>query len=171
MNTRKLLVMPLVLTCFVCQSELFSQTQTSQVEWSSFNQGFGAASSAGTQVCSALGQSFVGSAQNSNSQIASGFLVHPLIRDTKTAVEEKAQKESQLPTAYKLEQNYPNPFNPSTTIAFALPKPSQVTLKMFDVFGREVTTLAEGGFPAGWHQVIVEAGKFSSGVFLSFARR
>lgn len=165
MNTRKLLVMPLVLTCFVCQSELFSQTQTSQVEWSSFNQGFGAASSAGTQVCSALGQSFVGSTQNTNSQIASGFLVHPLIRDTKTAVEEKAQKESQLPTAYKLEQNYPNPFNPSTTIAFALPKPSEVILKVFDAYGREVAKLVEGRLPAGRHEVVLDARPFSSGVY------
>ncbi|MCL4708998.1 T9SS type A sorting domain-containing protein [bacterium] len=165
MNTKKLLVSSLVLTCFVYQSEAFSQTPINKIEWSSFNQGFGAASSAGTQICSALGQSFVGSAQNANSQIASGFLVHPLICETGTAVEEKAQEESQLPASYELEQNYPNPFNPSTTIAFALPKLSEVTLKVFDASGREVATLVEGRLLAGRHEVVLDARPFSSGVY------
>lgn len=163
MSTQKIFVMLLMPACFFCQNEAFAQTN--KIEWSSFNQGFGSASSAGTQVCSALGQSFVGSTQNTNSQIASGFLVHPLISDTKTAVEEKTQEESQLPTSYELEQNYPNPFNPSTTIAFALPRTSEVTLKIFDASGREVATLVEGRLPAGRHQVVLDARPFSSGVY------
>lgn len=163
MNTKKIFILQLVSACFLYQSE--ASAQTSQIEWSSFNQGFGAASSAGTQICSALGQSFVGSAQNANSQIASGFLAHPLISDTKTAVEEKAREESQLPTSYELEQNYPNPFNPSTTIAFALPKLSEVTLNIFDAYGREVATLVEGRLPAGRHEVVLDARPFSSGVY------
>ncbi|MCG3153714.1 MAG: hypothetical protein DKINENOH_00304 [bacterium] len=66
---------------------------------------------------------------------------------------------------YALEQNYPNPFNPSTTIAFALPKLSEVTLKIFDASGREVKTLVEGRLPAGRHEVVLDASPFSSGVY------
>ena len=64
-----------------------------------------------------------------------------------------------------MQQNYPNPFNPSTTIAFALPKSSTVALKLFDMFGRELATLAEGKFSAGRHQVVFDATAFSSGVY------
>lgn len=163
MSTQKIFVMLLMPACFFCQNEAFAQTN--KIEWSSFNQGFGASSSAGTQICSALGQSFVGATQNTSTQITGGFLVHPLIRDTKTAVEEKAREESQLPTSYELEQNYPNPFNPSTTIAFALPKLSEVTLKIFDAYGREVATLVEGRLSAGRHEVVLDARPFSSGVY------
>ncbi len=163
MNMKKFFIMLLALICIGYQSRAF--TQTSRVEWSSFNQGIGLPNSASTQVCSAIGQSFVGSAQNANTQVISGFLVHPSISGLKTAVEEKKQEESQLPTSYELEQNYPNPFNPSTTIAFALPKPSEVTLKIFDASGREVATLVEGRLPAGKHEVVLDAGPFSSGVY------
>ncbi|MGI0013651.1 MAG: T9SS type A sorting domain-containing protein [Nitrososphaera sp.] len=163
MNTKKLFVMQVVLACIAYQSETFAQT--SKVEWSSFNLGFSTPSSANTQVCTAIGQSFVGATQNAGTQVVSGFLVHPLISGLKTAVDEKTQEESQLPTSYELEQNYPNPFNPSTTIAFALPKPSEVTLKIFDASGREVATLVEGKLPAGKHKVILDASPFSSGVY------
>ncbi len=163
MNTKKFFVLSLVLACFIYQSETFAQT--SKVEWSSFNLGFGVPSSTNTQLCSAIGQSFVGATQNASVQVISGFLVHPFIAGVKTAVEEKAPEESQLPTSYELEQNYPNPFNPSTTIAFALPKPSEVTLKIFDAFGREVATLVEGKLPAGRHEVVLDASPFSSGVY------
>jgi hypothetical protein len=51
------------------------------------------------------------------------------------------QSGSAIPTEFALSQNYPNPFNPATTIQFAIPKTSTVTLKVFDALGREVTTL------------------------------
>ncbi len=57
------------------------------------------------------------------------------------------------PAALALGQNYPNPFNPTTAISFGLPAPAAVRLTIFDVSGREVTTLAEGEFPAGWHNL------------------
>jgi len=58
-----------------------------------------------------------------------------------------------LPDRYALGQNYPNPFNPTTTIGFALPRASRVTLDVYDVSGRVVTRLFNGTLPAGSHQV------------------
>lgn len=163
MNTKRLFAILLGLTCFIYQSEAFSQTPTSKIEWSSFNMGFAVPASASNMVKSAVGQAFVGVAQQANTRLASGFLAHPDISEPPNAVDEKP--ETALPTSYELEQNYPNPFNPSTTIAFALPKPSAVTLKVFDASGREVATLVEGKLPAGKHEVVLDASPFSSGVY------
>ena len=54
-----------------------------------------------------------------------------------------------LPTAFRLEQNHPNPFNPSTTIRFALPEASQVSIVVYDVLGRRVRTLLNEARDAG----------------------
>lgn len=58
-----------------------------------------------------------------------------------------------LPVAYHLSQNYPNPFNPSTSIAFSLPKRTQVSLEVYNVMGQLVGTPADGEYPAGEHVV------------------
>ena len=71
-----------------------------------------------------------------------------------------------LPSSPILQQNYPNPFNPETTISFSLPKESDVTLQIFDLLGREITTLADGVFGTGAHQVKWSAGSVSSGIYL-----
>ena len=60
---------------------------------------------------------------------------------------------NKLPDGYELEQNYPNPFNPSTTISFSLPKECFVTLKVFDVLGREVATLVNENKRPGEYEV------------------
>lgn len=66
---------------------------------------------------------------------------------------------------FQLLQNYPNPFNPSTTIRFSLPQREQVTLKVFDVLGREVATLVDGELSAGEHSVVYNTKQLSSGVY------
>lgn len=70
-----------------------------------------------------------------------------------------------LPNSYNLAQNYPNPFNPSTTINYQLPTQSHVTLKVFDVLGREVTTLANENKKPGSYEVEFDGSKLPSGVY------
>jgi hypothetical protein len=70
-----------------------------------------------------------------------------------------------LPDAWRLEQNYPNPFNPVTNIAFTVPSPSHVTMKIYDQIGREVTTLVAEELEAGRHAVQWNASGVSSGVY------
>ena len=64
-----------------------------------------------------------------------------------------------------LYQNYPNPFNPVTTIEFQIPNTDLVSIKIYDILGREITTLLDKIVPAGWHQVHWDAGTVPSGVY------
>jgi hypothetical protein len=70
-----------------------------------------------------------------------------------------------LPHAHALEQNYPNPFNPSTTINFTLHVSTHVTLKIFDMLGREVTTLLDEPMNGGLHAHYWDASTYPSGVY------
>ncbi|MGH7493046.1 MAG: T9SS type A sorting domain-containing protein [bacterium] len=80
-----------------------------------------------------------------------------------TAVE--APNEANSPHEYRLYQNYPNPFNASTEISFAVPRAGRVSLKIYDVVGREVATLVEGEVQPGLHRVKWEAGGLPSGMY------
>jgi hypothetical protein len=72
----------------------------------------------------------------------------------------------ELPRETFLYQNYPNPFNNATTIRYSLPRPGNVTLKLYDLLGREVLTMLDGKYiEAGEHQFAVEASGLSSGSF------
>jgi hypothetical protein len=66
-----------------------------------------------------------------------------------TGVEEIAV----IPNEFSLEQNYPNPFNPTTTIKYSLPENSFVTIRIFDMLGREVNTLVNKEMTAGTHSI------------------
>ena len=69
------------------------------------------------------------------------------------------------PFEFSLSQNYPNPFNPVTTINFSLPVKGIVTLKIYDVAGREVKTLINEIKDAGVNSVTFDASLLSSGVY------
>ena len=79
-----------------------------------------------------------------------------------TGVKEAAQI---LPTSFSLDQNYPNPFNPSTMIQYQIPKQSFVSLKVFDLLGREVATLVIGVKRAGIYNVDWDAWRLATGVY------
>jgi hypothetical protein len=66
---------------------------------------------------------------------------------------------------YYLSQNYPNPFNPSTIIGYQLPISSNVTLKVYDLLGREVATLVDEYRPAGSYEVEFNASDLTSGIY------
>ena len=70
-----------------------------------------------------------------------------------------------VPTKYYLSQNYPNPFNPSTLIKYQLPVSDNVTLKVYDVLGNEITTLVNEFKPAGSYSISFDASKLSSGIY------
>lgn len=66
---------------------------------------------------------------------------------------------------FKLEQNYPNPFNPSTEISFSIPEDLHVTLKVYDLLGREAALLVNEDKTAGNHKITFEASGLSSGIY------
>jgi hypothetical protein len=80
--------------------------------------------------------------------------------------------EQEIPNKFVLYQNYPNPFNPSTTISFSIPSSTEyysvlqnVTLKVYDILGREVATLVNERKPAGMYNVQCIMNNVSSGVY------
>lgn len=68
-------------------------------------------------------------------------------------------------TQFSLTPNFPNPFNPTTVIKYALPIDAYVTIKIYDILGREVSTLVQQEQTAGWHEVSVDASTLSSGIY------
>jgi len=70
-----------------------------------------------------------------------------------------------VPKEFVLYQNYPNPFNPSTKIIYELSKASFVTLKVYDILGREISTLINQHQSSGRHEIIFNASHLSSGVY------
>jgi hypothetical protein len=71
-----------------------------------------------------------------------------------------------VPSAYSLSQNYPNPFNPSTTILFGIPEASGVTLTLYDITGRQVSTLVQSQLAPGYYRCVWNAAGSASGMYL-----
>jgi len=73
--------------------------------------------------------------------------------------------DSEIPKNIKLEQNYPNPFNPQTTIKFSVPKTGFVSLKIFDIQGKEVKSLIAEKFEPGNYEIKLTSEGLSSGLY------
>jgi uncharacterized protein (DUF1501 family) len=97
---------------------------------------------------SMLSQWFGVSADELSAVLLRNFTQLPIIKPG-TAVD--VEHPSAAPIEYQLYANYPNPFNPATTISYDLPNDADVVLKVYDMLGREVTTLVDGRQGAGHH--------------------
>jgi hypothetical protein len=85
--------------------------------------------------------------------------------DSGTGVKNDESSNS-IPNHFRLDQNYPNPFNPETTISYSSPKSEHVTLKVFDVLGREIATLVNENKVAGNYNVKFNASELPSGIYI-----
>lgn len=143
-----------------------SDSSVTQItEWGSFN----ITSIAPGEVAEPTGTfvvkvdtSFTG-AFNFNFEIESGGLVY--WKDSVSAIVTGIEDGITLPTSYSLSQNYPNPFNPSTTIKYQIPQLSLVTLKVFDVLGKEIATLVSEEKAVGSYEVEFNTKGLSSGIY------
>ena len=70
-----------------------------------------------------------------------------------------------IPQSYSLQQNYPNPFNPSTTIKYSIPKPSFVTLNIYDALGNMVKSVVNQNQSAGNYIESVDMSGYASGLY------
>ena len=91
--------------------------------------------------------------------------VRPNICVVSNVITNNGNLQSGIPSEFKLHQNYPNPFNPVTKIKFDVPKSSFVSLKVYDILGREVSVLVKENKQAGSYTVDFNASEFTSGVY------
>ena len=90
--------------------------------------------------------------------------IYGLALDDPLAVDEP--EGSPLPVTMELSQNYPNPFNPAMTIDYQIPQQGFVTLKVYDVLGREVAVLVGEEKSAGKYTINFEAPDLASGIYI-----
>jgi len=87
------------------------------------------------------------------------FIIDPAI------ISNTGNKNYQIPNSFKLFQNYPNPFNPTTKIDYGIAKNGFVSLKIYDVLGKELKTLVNENKNAGYYSIDFNGSEFSSGVY------
>ena len=115
------------------------------------------------------GNSYVDSYQLTYSEggAITGSIVFDDFRVVDKGVPTSTQEaDSDLPSEVQLSQNYPNPFNPVTSINFGLPENSDVSLKVYDMLGREVAVLFDGFKRQGYHSITFDASSLASGVYI-----
>jgi pimeloyl-ACP methyl ester carboxylesterase len=94
-----------------------------------------------------------------------GGIAEASIKVNVTSLTSVEKFDNSIPEKFELYQNYPNPFNPATTIKYGLPFDAKVTLKIFDILGREIVTLINKNKKAGTHRIEFNSRDISSGVY------
>lgn len=112
--------------------------------------------SVGVQLAAAGGSA--GTVHEGSIQLKDLRISYPEPADVSNEPEEQ-------PAGFTLGQNYPNPFNPVTTIEYSLDRGSDVSLRVFNVLGQEVTRLVNGHVPAGAHRATFDASTLPSGTY------
>ena len=107
------------------------------------------------------GRDFINNGTTSKPGYTSFTYPHPLRQNATSDV----SLLNPLPEKFQLFQNYPNPFNPSTRIQYQVSSISHVSLKVFDVLGKEVQTLVKEEKPAGQYEATFDASRLSSGIY------
>ena len=82
------------------------------------------------------------------------------------ALLEKTNSDELKPTEFSLDQNYPNPFNPSTRISYSIKEEGLVTLKVYDILGKEISTLVNENKPKGIYEAEFNASQLPSGMYI-----
>jgi hypothetical protein len=142
---------------------MFSRNAEAQylVEQSAFGNGGTDISGSGYSIAGTLGQSVTGITTGTSNDDYSGFWYPESSIITGIAKE----LQNALPKKYSLTQNYPNPFNPSTIINYSVPKAGLVTIKVYNVLGKEMSTLVNEEKTAGNYSVQFYGNHLSSGVY------
>jgi hypothetical protein len=153
---RRVVVLFLLISSVVTSCTLSAQ---SFIVWQSFNSGFGNSKGDDVSLLSLAGQPFIGNALGAGISLSSGFGSYG------SSITSVKDLQGKIPLAYALSQNYPNPFNPSTVIAFAVPEASHVSLEIYDIVGRNVSTLVNEDLLAGNYRSTLVADRLSSGVY------
>lgn len=122
-----------------------------------------------------IGASISGNTRNSIIGINSGFnkfkraAIAGMNNENPSLTELNVDKENikNNPIEFRLFENYPNPFNPTTTIRFNIPMTTNVSIKVYDIRGQEITTLVnQRYFEVGSYTVNFDASNLSSGIYL-----
>jgi len=123
--------------------------------------GGGVMSGVANRIIGTIGQPVTGTTAGTLNKASMGFWYAQKILVTSVT-----PGGSTLPVVFSLDQNYPNPFNPATTIGFALPKRSHVTLTLLNTLGQQVGQLINGEVDAGYHEVKLDGTNLASGVYI-----
>lgn len=153
---RGVVVLFLLFCTFATTCTLSAQ---SRIVWQSFNPGFASSNGDDISLISLIGQPFVGDVAGSGIELRSRFGGFGSTTTSASVAQDR------IPFAFNLSQNYPNPFNPSTVIRFGIPEASHVSLRIFDIVGKEVSTLVNAELSAGNHRYTFVADHLSSGVY------